>query len=195
MATHNPSTAHLSAEGGTDYAEAAAGTDRRRRMKAQQASRPDPNKSIEAGSGVTWVSWPPDTGANAMTLVSVNRFSKVQGVVGATIVPEFWQLIAPRIKSSIAEEPGKAFVNAASPVATTPLRVALKCGFADPFATTVHVTLPVSLSPSPPSQEKNVLFPCISIGKTVPLPPPDAVIGFPRGTAVKKEYDPASRPK
>src|SRR5258708_26022930 len=84
-ATDSPSTGHRPVEGGIDYADAAVGSDRRRRMKAQQASRPDPNKSIEAGSGVGAAgAWPEEPCAEATVeklfippLVK-KRFSRLQ---------------------------------------------------------------------------------------------------------------------
>src|ERR1700730_10484231 len=123
-------------------------------MKAPQTNRPDPNKSIEAGSGVL-VSWPPETGSNPVEVESANRLSKVQPpagalLIGALLVGALLHCSWLRIRSNTAVGPEKALVNAPSPVATILLRVPLKWGFLDPFETVVQVTFPVSLSPSLP---------------------------------------------
>src|ERR1700731_4096233 len=130
-------------------------------MKAPQTNRPDPNKSIEAGSGVL-VIWPPETGSNPTEVESANRLSKVQPLAGALLHCSWL-----RIRSNTAEEPEKALVNAPSPVAIILLRVPLKWGFLDPFETVVHVTFPVSWSPSLPEYSKVEVSPFMLIGKTV----------------------------
>ena len=104
-ATDTPSTGHLSVEGGIDYADAAVGSDRRRRMKAQQASRPDPNRSIDAGSGAG-ITWPEEIGAVAttllLTLLGLNRFSRLQPLLGGLGSAAGTQVMEERPKSKVA---------------------------------------------------------------------------------------------
>jgi hypothetical protein len=82
-----------------------------------------------------------------------NRFSRLQPplilsgdaptTLGAGVQPKLL-----RSKSNVAVGVEKALKNAASPATVAIVRIPSKWGFADPFATSVHETVPVKESKS-----------------------------------------------
>jgi hypothetical protein len=116
---------------------------RRRREKLPNAINPDPNKSIEPGSGVGITCPEATPSAEAVVPTLLNRLPKLQGEILGL------QLRVWVVKSVSKMEPTlKTDVNWASPLELVTVMVPAKVAVFDPPDTSIHVTVPVSESPS-----------------------------------------------